>query len=76
AAKGPATGKGAAPERLVGGRLKAACRVACIGRYASASVANNAHHALLLPLFTVHTEHLDRSLPAHRRGTLRGMDAA
>ncbi|PPT28364.1 hypothetical protein XarbCFBP7614_08280 [Xanthomonas arboricola] len=25
---------------------------------------------------TMHTDHPDRSLPAHRRGTLRGMDAA
>ncbi|PPT64000.1 hypothetical protein XarbCFBP8142_19855 [Xanthomonas arboricola] len=27
-------------------------------------------------LATMHTDHLDGSLPAHRRGTLRGMDAA
>ncbi|MBB6337290.1 hypothetical protein FHR59_001500 [Xanthomonas arboricola] len=27
-------------------------------------------------LATTHTDHLDRSLSAHRRGTLRGMDAA
>ncbi|QNM61574.1 hypothetical protein XHV734_2821 [Xanthomonas hortorum pv. vitians] len=34
---------------------------------------NNARH----PLFeTLHTDHLNWSLPAHRRGTLRGMDAA
>ena len=32
-----------------------------------------ARHALLA---TTHTNHLDWSLPAHRRGTLRGMDAA
>ncbi|MBB4758053.1 hypothetical protein FHT15_002740 [Xanthomonas campestris] len=25
---------------------------------------------------TMRTDHLDRSLPAYRRGTLRGMDAA
>ncbi|QBG84506.1 hypothetical protein EYR27_12205 [Xanthomonas oryzae] len=25
---------------------------------------------------TTYTDHLDRSLPAHRRGTLGGMDAA
>ncbi|MCE4355786.1 hypothetical protein NY671_07545 [Xanthomonas hortorum pv. pelargonii] len=30
-------------------------------------------HALLA---TMHTDHLDWSLPAHRRGTLCGMDAA
>ncbi|PPT26311.1 hypothetical protein XarbCFBP7614_17395 [Xanthomonas arboricola] len=27
-------------------------------------------------LKTMHTDHPDKSLPAHRRGTLRGMDAA
>ncbi|CAD0360532.1 hypothetical protein CFBP7900_32400 [Xanthomonas hortorum pv. carotae] len=32
-----------------------------------------AQHALLA---TLHTDHPDWSLPAHRRGTLRGMDAA
>ncbi|MBB5736607.1 hypothetical protein FHT09_002347 [Xanthomonas arboricola] len=37
---------------------------------------NNAHHALLLLFLTVHTDYLDWSLPAHRRGTLSGMDAA
>ncbi|NMI22205.1 hypothetical protein E1J24_10190 [Xanthomonas hortorum pv. pelargonii] len=38
-----------------------------------------AHHrtaALLALLATMHTDTLDWSLPAHRRGTLRGMDAA
>ncbi|MCM5686739.1 hypothetical protein NEH39_19395, partial [Xanthomonas hortorum pv. pelargonii] len=34
---------------------------------------NNARHVLLAPM---HTDHLDWSLPAYRRGTLRGMDAA
>ncbi|QEX77953.1 hypothetical protein F6Y24_14050 [Xanthomonas arboricola pv. pruni] len=28
------------------------------------------------PLLTMHTDHPDGSLSAHRRGTLRGMDAA
>ncbi|PPU20578.1 hypothetical protein XarCFBP6762_21390, partial [Xanthomonas arboricola] len=37
------------------------------------AVIHTPHHALLL---TMHTDHLDWSLPAHRRGTLRGMDAA
>ncbi|MFP7213997.1 hypothetical protein P1A02_16465, partial [Xanthomonas hortorum pv. gardneri] len=31
---------------------------------------------LVALLKAMHTDHLDRSLPAHRRGTLRGMDAA
>ncbi|PPT54307.1 hypothetical protein XarbCFBP8138_16160, partial [Xanthomonas arboricola] len=29
-----------------------------------------------LLLLSMHTDHLGKSLPAHRRGTLRGMDAA
>ncbi|MFB8924158.1 hypothetical protein QSH46_020575 [Xanthomonas arboricola pv. juglandis] len=33
----------------------------------------SARHA---PLATMHTDHPDGSLSAHRRGTLRGMDAA
>jgi hypothetical protein len=33
-------------------------------------------HRPLLLLLTMHTDHPDRSLPAYRRGTLRGMDAA
>ena len=37
------------------------------------TIIQNARHALLL---TVHPDHLDWSLPAHRRGTLSGMDAA
>ncbi|CAD0330176.1 hypothetical protein CFBP2533_21330 [Xanthomonas hortorum pv. pelargonii] len=39
--------------------------------------ALTAPESLLVALFkTMHTDHLDWSLPAHRRGTLRGMDAA
>ncbi|NIJ96521.1 hypothetical protein [Xanthomonas arboricola] len=34
---------------------------------------NNTHHVLLA---TLRADHLDWSLPAYRRGTLRGMDAA
>ncbi|MBB3759719.1 hypothetical protein FHY22_000843 [Xanthomonas arboricola] len=30
----------------------------------------------VMPCLPVHTDHLDRSLPAHRRGTLRGTDVA
>ncbi|PPU28517.1 hypothetical protein XarCFBP6762_04480 [Xanthomonas arboricola] len=37
------------------------------------SAPNNVRHALLA---NMHTDHLRWSLPAHRRGTLRGMDAA
>ncbi len=30
----------------------------------------------VMPCLPVRTDYLDRSLPAHRRGTLRGMDVA
>ncbi|PPU13289.1 hypothetical protein XacyCFBP2565_14570 [Xanthomonas arboricola pv. corylina] len=72
AAKGPATGKDTAPGSWSMPARKAACRNVC--RVSSGTpVSSNAHHALLL---TMHTDHLDWSLSAHRRGTLRGMDAA
>ncbi|NMI17700.1 hypothetical protein E1J23_09985 [Xanthomonas gardneri] len=42
-----------------------------------ASGEDTAPESLLVALFkTRHTDHLDWPLPAHRRGTLRGMDAA
>ncbi|PPU65554.1 hypothetical protein XhhCFBP4925_23970, partial [Xanthomonas hortorum pv. hederae] len=42
-----------------------------------ASGEGTAPDSLLAALLkTMRTEHLDWSLPAHRRGTLRGMDAA
>ncbi|CAD0361800.1 hypothetical protein CFBP7900_36250 [Xanthomonas hortorum pv. carotae] len=38
---------------------------------------DTAPDSLLIALLkTMHTDHLNWSLPAHRRGTLRGMDAA
>ncbi|PPT73761.1 hypothetical protein XaplCFBP3122_19115 [Xanthomonas arboricola pv. populi] len=41
------------------------------------SVENTAPESLLTVLLrAMRTDHLDRSLPAHRRGTLRGKDAA
>ncbi|NMI54138.1 hypothetical protein E1J25_21490 [Xanthomonas hortorum pv. taraxaci] len=46
----------------------------CVGRGRDALTAPN---RLLVALRSAkHTDHLDWSLPAHRRGTLRGMDAA
>ncbi|MCE4339633.1 hypothetical protein LYZ89_21825, partial [Xanthomonas hortorum pv. vitians] len=42
-----------------------------------ASGEDTAPESLLVALRRYkHTDHLDWSLPAHRRGTLRGMDAA
>ncbi|PPU12859.1 hypothetical protein XarjCFBP1022_06205 [Xanthomonas arboricola] len=53
---------------LVGGHMKSClsrvCRTSSIGQRA------------LRTALTVHTDHLHWSLPAHRRRTLRGMDAA
>ncbi|PMR88211.1 hypothetical protein C1H21_03220 [Xanthomonas arboricola pv. juglandis] len=46
----------------------------CVGQGCSALTAPN---GLLVALQSAtHTDHLDWLLPAHRRGTLRGMDAA
>ncbi|PPT92056.1 hypothetical protein XaraCFBP7407_20445 [Xanthomonas arboricola pv. arracaciae] len=73
AAKGPAIGEGTAPNSWSVATWKAACRSPCIGHRACASASNNAHQTLSLD---VHTNHPDWSLPAYRRGTLRGMDAA
>ncbi|MFB9118620.1 hypothetical protein QSH39_017370, partial [Xanthomonas arboricola pv. corylina] len=58
--------------------------VSCDGGRARAlqqthSVENTARTPHRLPavlLKTMHTDHLDWPLPAHRRGTLRGTDAA
>ncbi|PPU27882.1 hypothetical protein XarCFBP6762_07905 [Xanthomonas arboricola] len=49
---------------LVKSRLSRVCRTSSIEQRASRTA------------LTVHTDHLHWSLPAHRRGTLRGMDAA
>ncbi|QDS18047.1 hypothetical protein FPL04_03375 [Xanthomonas arboricola] len=76
AAKGPAIGEGTAPNSWSVATQKAAYRSTYAGCCAGASGSNNAHHALPLLLLSKHTDHLRWSLPAHRRGTLRGMDAA
>jgi hypothetical protein len=71
---GPAIGKGTAPDSLLIALLKAYllialhCQADEMRRY-----PNNALPALLA---TMHTDIPDWSLPAHRRRTLRGMDAA
>ncbi|PPU11800.1 hypothetical protein XarjCFBP1022_10380 [Xanthomonas arboricola] len=71
AAKGPATGKDTAPGSWSAAFLKACCS-ACDGRLLNVQSEQRASSTAL----TVHTDHLHWSLPAHRRGTLRGMDAA
>ncbi|PPT54744.1 hypothetical protein XarbCFBP8153_20605 [Xanthomonas arboricola] len=70
------------PRKSLHGRT---CGVPCEGGRARAlqpnlmlatdrcAVIQTPRHALPV---TTHTDHLDWSLPAHRRGTLRGMDAA
>ncbi|CAD0326503.1 hypothetical protein NCPPB940_19400 [Xanthomonas hortorum pv. taraxaci] len=71
---GPASGEGTAPESLLFASLNACLLIAL--RYKAARTRrypNSARHALLA---TMQTDHLDWSLPAYRRGTLRGMDAA
>ncbi len=68
------------PRKSLQGRT---CGVSCDGGRARAlqqnhSVENTAMTPHRLPavlLKTMHTDHLDGSLSAHRRGTLRGMDA-
>ncbi|MEA9843378.1 hypothetical protein [Xanthomonas campestris] len=71
---GPASGEDTAPEGESVALLKACLlfvRVATlIGRAVIQKNARIALHA------TMHTDMPDWSLPAYRRGTLRGMDAA
>ncbi|MGV7174034.1 hypothetical protein [Xanthomonas axonopodis] len=64
AANGPATGKDTAPDSFLLAVLK------CLGhRFARLGVAGCGVEIL-------HTDQRDWSSPAHRRGTLGGMDAA
>ncbi|PUE94449.1 hypothetical protein C7T87_22225 [Xanthomonas hortorum pv. hederae] len=65
---GPASGEDTAPESLQVALLRA-CSSLGIG-------ARLSEQRTSCPLATMHTDHLDWSLPAYRRGTLRGMDAA
>ncbi|NMI17089.1 hypothetical protein E1J23_04850 [Xanthomonas gardneri] len=70
------------PRKSLQGRT---CSVSCDGGRAralqqthSVEVAARTPHPTVCWLFieTMRTDHLDWSLPAYRRGTLRGMDAA
>jgi hypothetical protein len=71
---GPASGEDTAPESESVTFLKA-CRLIALRLETDRThrYPNNARYALLA---NMHTNHLDWSLPAHRRGTLRGMDDA
>ncbi|PPT43932.1 hypothetical protein XarjCFBP7653_01670 [Xanthomonas arboricola] len=68
---GPATGEGTAPDSWLVGCLKGVS----VDRSALWD-ASLSEQQIPVPALTKHTGHLDWSLPAHRRGTLRGMDAA
>ncbi|NMI21806.1 hypothetical protein E1J24_08030 [Xanthomonas hortorum pv. pelargonii] len=71
---GPAIGEDTAPESEPATLLKACLLISlCCAADRTRSYLDSACHALLA---TMHTDHLHWSLPAHRRGTLRGMDAA
>ncbi|NHF64470.1 hypothetical protein FFY45_01395 [Xanthomonas hortorum] len=71
---GPAIGEDTAPESEPVTLLKA-CLLISLRCEADRTrhYSNSTRHALLA---TMRTDHLDWPLPAHRRGTLRGMDAA
>ncbi|PPT33404.1 hypothetical protein XaCFBP7622_01695 [Xanthomonas arboricola] len=69
----PATGEHTASESWSVIWQKSACCSGCIGRLIGGDAPNNTRHVLLT---TLRADHLDWSLPAYRRGTLRGMDAA
>ncbi|MDC8704238.1 hypothetical protein NY699_04975, partial [Xanthomonas hortorum pv. pelargonii] len=69
---GPASGEDTAPESLQVALFRA-CSLLGVRWELVRGYQNNAPHA---PLATMHTDRLDWPLPAHRRGTLRGMDAA
>ncbi|PPT19033.1 hypothetical protein XarCFBP6771_15515 [Xanthomonas arboricola] len=70
---GPAIGEATAPESLKVAFLKLVHCSACIERSLDAPLSKQPTSGIVC---TMHADHLDRSLPARRRGTLRGMDAA
>ncbi|MCE4374000.1 hypothetical protein LYZ82_24325, partial [Xanthomonas hortorum pv. hederae] len=71
---GPAIGEDTAPESEPVTLLKACLSISLrCEADRTRSYPDSACHASLA---TMHTDHLDWSLPAYRRGTLRGMDAA
>ncbi|QER96546.1 hypothetical protein FLG15_02930 [Xanthomonas phaseoli pv. dieffenbachiae] len=70
---GPASGKDTAPHRWSALIQKAVCRAVRIRPVADAAMIEQGASSTALPM---HADHLDWSLPAHRRGALRGMGAA
>ncbi|PPU12771.1 hypothetical protein XarjCFBP1022_05690 [Xanthomonas arboricola] len=70
--RGALTARGARREPVPGGSVAAS--MPPHGPASGEDTAPDSLRAVLLK--TMHTNQLDRSLPAHRRGTLRGMDAA
>ncbi|PPU12770.1 hypothetical protein XarjCFBP1022_05685 [Xanthomonas arboricola] len=70
--RGALTARGTRREPVPGGSVAAS-----MPPHGPAIGEDTAPDSLLAVLLkTMHTNQLDRSLPAHRRGTLRGMDAA
>ncbi|KOB37866.1 hypothetical protein AE929_00330 [Xanthomonas arboricola] len=70
--RGALTARGTRREPVPGGSVAAS-----MPPHGPAIGEDTAPDSLLAVLLkAMHTDHLDWSLPAHRRGTLRGMDAA
>ncbi|NHF68302.1 hypothetical protein FFY45_21860 [Xanthomonas hortorum] len=70
--RGALTARGTRRESVRGGSVAAS-----MPPHGPAIGEDTAPESLLVVLLkAMHTDHLDWSLPAHRRGTLRGMDAA
>ncbi|NMI23264.1 hypothetical protein E1J24_15780 [Xanthomonas hortorum pv. pelargonii] len=70
---GPAIGEDTAPESWSVAFLKACWCSACVGKLTEFTIIRT---TCIVHCLHMHTDHLHWSLPAHRRGTLRGMDAA
>ncbi|PPU68943.1 hypothetical protein XpiCFBP4643_08215 [Xanthomonas pisi] len=71
-ARGALTARGTRRKPVPGGSVAAS--MPPHGPASGEDTAPESWSAALLK--TMHTDHLHWSLPAHRRGTLRGMDAA
>ncbi|NMI52607.1 hypothetical protein E1J25_13075 [Xanthomonas hortorum pv. taraxaci] len=71
-ARGALAARGTRRESVLGGSVAAS--MPPHGPASGEDTAPESESVALLK--ALHTDHLDWSLPAHRRGTLRGMDAA
>ncbi|PPV00168.1 hypothetical protein XpopCFBP1817_01545 [Xanthomonas populi] len=67
---GPAIGEDTAPGSWLVVGWKPACCLDCVGELNLFKQRTSCSACIM------HTDHPDWSLPTHRRGTLRGMDAA